>query len=194
MRPVSISSILPILCVVLLFGCSTSSVISIAIPSAPASTPASYGSGADYRAYGDSITAGYTLSSPAQAYSALIAQDKQFVLSNYALSGDQACDVPTRQIFPNIASTSVSNPPLYSLMIGTNDEDLRGSDYFPIFALCHQATIAWLALPANLKVLATSNGVVTDGVVTSGTGSIESADNWNSWMTTSSGSSIKFSV
>jgi hypothetical protein len=74
-------------------------------------------------------------------------------------------------------------------MIGTNDEDTRFSDYYPVFTLCHQAAIAWLAVPPDLKVLATSSGVVI-----SGPGAIETANNWNSWETSIQNSAIAFPI
>src|ERR1035438_7105325 len=53
-----------------------------------------------YHAFGASITAGYTLSDPAtQVYPALVAAYEHVSLVNYGSPGDQACDVPTRQIF-----------------------------------------------------------------------------------------------
>jgi hypothetical protein len=145
--------------------------------------------GAPYHGYGDSITAGQTLSSPSLAYPALIAQARGFTLADYAISGDQACDIPTSQIFPNSDNPPASGSPLYSLMVGTNDQDDRGADYLPVFNLCHQATIAWLALPADLKVLATSSNVTT-----SGPGAIETTDNWNDWVTGTLNASITFPI
>jgi lysophospholipase L1-like esterase len=142
-----------------------------------------------YRAFGDSITAGVTLPSPSLAYPALIAQDRQFNLANYAIGGSQACDVPTTQIFANSDDILVGTSSLDTLMIGTNDEDTRGPDYYPIFALCHQATIAWLAVPVDLKLLATASGVVTTGP-----GTLETVNNWNAWDTSAQNSSIAFPI
>ncbi|NYF78250.1 SGNH/GDSL hydrolase family protein [Granulicella arctica] len=148
-------------------------------------------SSAKYRAYGDSITAGATLADPAtQAYPALVAQDENLTLANNAISGDQACDVPTRQIFANADSPSLVAPPKYSLLIGTNDVDRKGTgDYEAIYILCHQAAIAWLALPVEYKVLANSTGVTTTG-----SGAIDTTNHWNAWTTGALGSSISFTI
>ncbi len=144
-----------------------------------------------YHAYGDSITYGATLSSTSLAYPSLIATDRHLALSDYAIPGDQACDVPTLQIFPNNDNPTAEPFPLYTLLIGTNDVDNRGAQDFMtnVFNLCQQASIAWLALPADLKVLATSPGVVL-----SGPGSINPAHNWNAWATSIPNSSITFPI
>jgi len=150
-----------------------------------------------YHAYGDSITAGYTLVSPAFFdYPSLIAQDRQLTLDNYAIPGDQVCDVPTLQIFPNNDNPTAGAFPLYTLLIGTNDMDLRGVDDYmvPVFNVCQQASIAWLALPADLKVLATAAGIVSSGVITSGSGSIDTAHNWNGWETSTLNASISLPI
>ena len=160
-------------------GTPTTPTTPVVVPPAPV-----------YHSYGDSITAGATLSSPSLAYPSLIAQAKGFTLANYAVDGAQACDVPTTQIFPNSDNPSAASLPIYTLMIGTNDQDNRGvGDYLPVFNLCHQATIAWLALPADFKVLATAAGVTTTG-----TGAIETANNWNDWVSTAPGASIAFPI
>ena len=105
-----------------------------------------------YHAYGDSITYGETLPHTSLAYPSLIAGDRKLTLSNYAIPGDQACDLPTHQIFPNSDNPVAGAFPLYTLLIGTNDVDERGAqDYLNVYNLCAQASIAWLALPADLK-------------------------------------------
>jgi hypothetical protein len=165
--------------------------VAIPLSATAASAPVSGASAQAYHAYGDSITYGSTLSSTALAYPSLIAGDRQRALANYAIPGDMACDVPTRQIFPNNDNPTTGAFPLYTLMIGTNDEDLRGANGYliPVFNLCQQASIAWLALPANLKVLATAAGVVTGGP-----GSINTAHNFNAWATATLNSSIAFPI
>jgi hypothetical protein len=170
----------------------TGCVATVAIPlSAITTVSGSSAPSQAYHAYGDSITAGSTLSSTALAYPSLIAGDRRFALSNFSIPGDMACDVPTRQIFPNSDNPTTGAFPLYTLMIGTNDEDLRGAFGYlvPVFNLCQQASIAWLALPANLKVLATAAGVVT-----SGPGSINPAHNFNAWATATQNASIAFPI
>ena len=183
MRLASSTIVLSLFCASILTGC-TANLVSIAATPAPTPTGQSA-----YHAYGDSITAGYPVG-PALDYPTLIGQDRQLTVSDYALSGDMACDVPARQIFLNRDNPTAGSFPLYTLMIGTNDVDLRGAnDYLPLFNYCEQASIAWLALPAGLKVLATAPGVVT-----SGPGSLETAGNWNSWETATLGSSVTFPI
>jgi hypothetical protein len=186
--------LLSFLCVSTLTACSASQVVSYATPvitSPPIVTPPPIVAPATvaYHAYGDSITGGVTLGSPTLAYPSLIAQDRKFSLSNYAVGGAQACDLPTVQIFPNGDNPTAGAFPIYTILIGTNDEDTRGPEYFPIFDLCDQASIAWLALPADLKVLASASGVST-----SGPGSIETVGGWNGWLTSTLNSSITFPI
>ncbi len=143
-----------------------------------------------YHAYGDSITYGLTLIDPgAQAYPALVAQSQGLALTNYGIPGDQSCDVAPRQIFSHADNPSISDHGLYTLIIGTNDTGLRGPGaYEAIFNLCQQAAIAWLAVPAERKVLATSNSVATQG-----TTSLETTNHWNAVTTTSLNATVAFS-
>ncbi|MGF7180815.1 hypothetical protein [Tunturiibacter psychrotolerans] len=147
---------------------------------------------AQYRAYGDSITHGFTLDDPAtQSYPNLVAKYEHVTLANNALSANQACDVPTLQIFPNQDSPTLATHPTYSLLIGTNDVTFKGvGPYEAVFELCHQATISWFALPAESKVLA--GGTV--GVTTTGPGAIDTTNNWNSWTTGGLGSTVSFAI
>ncbi len=146
---------------------------------------------AQYRAYGDSITFGATLRDPAaQAYPALIAADESVSFANNALVGDEACDVPTRQIFPNRDSPTLAGHPTYTLLIGTNDVDVKGTGrYEAIYVLCHQAAISWLGVPAEYKVLADSSEVTSTGP-----GAIDSSNNWNAWTTAGQGSTVSFAI
>ncbi|WP_433969063.1 hypothetical protein [Tunturiibacter gelidiferens] len=147
---------------------------------------------AQYRAYGDSITYGFTLSDPAtQSYPNLVAKYEHVTVANNALSANQACDVPTAQIFPNQDSPTLATHPTYTLLIGTNDVTFKGvGPYEAVFKLCHQATISWFALPAEYKVLA--SGMV--GVTTTGAGAIDTTNNWNSWTTGGLGSTVSFAI
>lgn len=144
-----------------------------------------------YHAYGDSITFGYSLSDPAaQAYPALVAADKNLVLSNYALTGDEACDLATRQIFPHRDAAATSGNLVNSVLVGTNDVDAKGvGAYEGIFQSCYLAAVSWLALPSEAKVLATSRRIIT-----SGAGYIDSANHWNSWTTAAHGASVGFPI
>lgn len=177
----------------LLTGCGSGINPNAASASLASTTPtqASAPSGPPYHAYGDSITAGYTLANPAtQAYPYLVSQVENVALENYAIPGDQACDVPTRQIFAHADSPSLATPITYSLLIGTNDVDIKGTGaYESVFEQCHQAAIAWLALPVEYKVLAASSNITT-----SGSGSLDTQNNWNAWVTGGFGSSVSFSI
>ena len=144
-----------------------------------------------YHAFGASITAGYTLSDPAtQVYPALVAAYEHVSLVNYGSPGDQACDVPTRQIFANKDNPTLATHMEYSVLIGTNDVDSKGiGAYESVFMLCHQATLSWLAIPAEYKTLANDTRVTT-----SGAGAIDSSNNWNAWTTAGQGSSVSFPI
>ena len=146
---------------------------------------------AHYRAYGASITQGRTLSNPAkQAYPALVAEFEKVNFVNNALAGDQACDVPTRQIFPNKDSPTAHLHPTYTVLVGTNDVDVKGvGAYEAVFMLCHKALISWLAVPLEYKVLATSNEMKT-----SGPGSLDTKNNWNAWTTGGPGATVSFTI
>jgi hypothetical protein len=107
-----------------------------------------------------------------------------------ALPSDQACDIPTRQIFPNNDFPTLATHPTYTILIGTNDVAVKGAGpYEAVFKLCHQAAISWLAIPTEYKVLSTGTGVATTG-----TGAIDSSDDWNAWTTGGLGSTISFTI
>ena len=164
-----------------LAGCNSDSSFVPVVPTAQA----------QYRAYGDSITHGYFLSDPLhQAYPTLVAEFENVTFANNAIDGDEACDIPTRQLFPNNDSPTLETHPTYSVLIGTNDVD-RPDDlaYEPIFALCHRATVSWVAVPAEYKVLAGGSGASTTG-----RGSLDTANNWNAWTTAGQGSSVSFKI
>lgn len=142
-----------------------------------------------YHSYGDSITAGCYLGNTGRPYPDLIAQDRGLTLSNYAKPGDQACDLPTVQIFPNQDNPAAGAFPLYTLLIGTNDAGKNLGPYEAVFDLCDQASIAWLALPAESKVLATDARVSAQGP-----GAVSTANHWNAWKTATVNASITFPV
>jgi hypothetical protein len=146
---------------------------------------------AKYRAYGDSITYGATLSGlRLQAYPSLVGYAERVTFVNNAKSGDQACDVPARQIFPNLDSPDLQSRPTYSLLIGTNDVDLKGTGaYEAVFALCHLATLTWLGVPVEHKVLATGAAMAA-----SGPGSLDTSNHWNAWTTGGLGASVQFKI
>ena len=146
---------------------------------------------AQYRAFGDSITGGATLADPdAEAYPALLSQELNVTVHNFADAGDQACDVAARQIFPNGESPALASHPVYSLLIGTNDVDNEGAGaYERTFIACHEASLAWLALPAEYKTLAGGSGFVADGP-----GALDTSNGWNAWTTQGEGSSVSFTI
>ncbi len=148
-------------------------------------------SNAPYFALGDFLTDGATLSNPSQqAYPTLVSREKNAPLTNLANAGDQACDVPARQIFPNSVSPTLASHATYSLLIGVNDVDIQGDGaYEQVFVQCHQAALAWLALPAEGKVLAGSAGFVADGP-----GQIDTTNGWNAWTTQGQGSTVSFTI
>lgn len=179
----------------LILGCVSSFLLGCA--AGAASTPASPvpippQTFVTSHAYGASITYGETLANPTkQAYPYLVAVDRSLTVTDYAIPGDQACDLPTRQIFPNSDSPALAAPPLYTMLVGTNDVDVEGTGpYEAIYNLCQQAIITWLGIPVEFKVLAGS----PTGVTTSGGGAIDTTNNWNSWTTAAKGSSITFAI
>ena len=179
-----------LLAIPVMLGCGSDISIPLPIYNPPRPYVPLPASVATYRAYGDSITAGAGVPVKTLAYPNLIATDLHLALSNYAISGDQACDVATRQIFPNRDDSAAQLRTFSSLLIGTNDADVKGiGGYEAVFTRCHQAAVSWLALPSDRKVQATSSAVVTHGP-----GVIESANNWNAWETASVGASISFPI
>jgi hypothetical protein len=172
----------------LLTGCGRDVVYTYTYPTVPAVPFSSVIRG--YHAYGDSIAYGYTLSnSSVQAFPHLISKDNEFSVSDFALPGDQACDIAPRQIGRNLDAPAAGDFPLYTVLIGTNDADVEGiGPYEATFDLCQQAAIAWLAMPDDLKVLAPS------GTVNRGFGTVASMGGWKYWLTDTQDSSISFSI
>lgn len=169
-----------------LAGCGSGlGYVPYALPVFAGGTPAY----ALYHAYGDSITFGYTLADPAtEAYPSLAAKAMGLVLSDRGIPVDMACDVATRQIFPAADMPAQGSHGLYSVLISTNDVDIKGrGPYEAVFNLCHQAAVAWLAVPVETKVLATSRAVTASGTVT-----METANHWNALRTGAKGSSVSF--
>ncbi len=144
-------------------------------------------SGSTYHSFGDSITAGFLLANPQNAYPYLIGNSLGFTVIDYAISGSQACDLAPAQLFENNENPSISSKMLYSVMIGTNDSARNIAGYTAIFSKCYQAAVAWLAVPSEFKVRAN-----TPGVTTYGGGALETNNNWDAWITSRQGSSITF--
>ena len=141
-----------------------------------------------YNAYGDSITAGSGLGSPSiEGFPALLSGYTSLSHHDYGIGNSQACDLSATEIFPNLDNPNLARPGLYTLLIGTNDADYRGpGPYEAVFNLCQQASIAWLALPAEDKILATSPIVTSAGAT-----HLESTD-WNALATDAQGATITF--
>jgi lysophospholipase L1-like esterase len=144
-----------------------------------------------YYAYGDSITAGYLLASPGtQDYPALVASKENVPANNRAFSGEMACDLPPSQIFYSGDSPALSPHIASSVLIGTNDVDIKGvGAYEAVFTLCHEATLSWLGVPVEYKVLANGSGMKTYGP-----GAIDTTNHWNAWTTGGKGSTVSFTI
>lgn len=174
-----------------LLGCGTEIPLRVAPSAIAAPHVPEPGRYIAYHSFGDSITAGAGVSHPEiNAYPALVASDRGLVNTNYAVFGDQACDVAPRQIFANVDNPSPVSPPLYSLLIGTNDVNVKGvGSYEVVFNMCQQAVISWLALPSDDKILADSVNVTATGG-----GRLDTSQHWNAWTTSSIGASVSFSI
>lgn len=126
-------------------------------------------------AEGDSITYGYHTTGTCNnggtnscAYPSLLAFDERAALTNRAISGSQACNVVAQQTVLSDVS-SIDNNPIYTMMIGTNDANVKGvGSYESVFEGCHKAGIAWIAVPN--KVAANSTNCVDTGSWTASSG------------------------
>ena len=138
-----------------------------------------------YQSFGDSITCGYIAAGHVAPYSAgedchtttaypsLIAAQTGVALSNYSIPADMACDVWPRQIAPNSVSPAASGSPLATLMIGTNDAATKGvGAYEANFIRCHQAVLAYMTIPLENKVAASSATIVSGSWLQSSSSSI----------------------
>ncbi len=145
-----------------------------------------------YHSYGDSITEGYSLQSPQTGnYAYLLAQAQNLTLTNAAIPGDQACDIPTRQIFPAQDSPAIADyQTLYTVLISTNDVNAKGPGaYEAVFNLCHQATLAWLGIPLEAKILGSDPSISTTGPT-----HLDTSNNWNALITDGLGATLNFPV
>ncbi len=117
-----------------------------------------------YWAFGDSITYGYGVPYPATGnYAYLLASAYRLNFVNSARGGDQACDV-WPQMFRSGAGYTRAAAPLFSLMIGTNDVDVKDTGaYETVFTACDLAALSWLGTPRMAKVLAGDAALATSG-------------------------------
>jgi lysophospholipase L1-like esterase len=118
-----------------------------------------------YTAFGDSITFGAALDAPlTQAYAYLLAARLSVKVQDYALSGDQACDIFPHAIYPQAVGYAATAAPLYSITIGTNDADHYGAGaYEAVYNHCHQAALAWLGTSRGDKLLPGDPAITASG-------------------------------
>lgn len=143
-----------------------------------------------FRSYGDSITYGFNLPDRTSAFPYLVANYNNLTANwkDFSNPGDQACDVPTHQIFQHFEDPSISLKGLFSLMIGSNDADVKTPGPYEVtYNLCHQASIAWLADPQESKVRGSSPLVTTSGPTHYDTNNF-----WNAQVTDAPNASVTF--
>ncbi len=118
---------------------------------------------ATHRAFGDSITYGAGATVPANQYTNLLAAGEGTVMTDRGIPGALACDMGDLQIFANENPAATANP-IYTVLIGTNDANTKGTgSYEAVFNTCHQAALAWLAIPRSTKVLGQDAACVASG-------------------------------
>jgi hypothetical protein len=109
-------------------------------------------------------------------------------MTNRAISGNQACDVAATQIFQNGDSPTVTPHIVSSMLVGTNDVDVKGTGaYEATYMLCERAAISWLGVPLEYKVPANGKNVTTTGA-----GSLDST--WHAWTTAAQGATVSFTI
>lgn len=127
-------------------------------------------------AYGDSITAGYAASTPANNYVSLLGAFFGVTPTNKGVSGREAVD---QAVDIHAFSATDTGSQLITYMIGTNDGVFYGTDIIRLmnWKMIHQEELAWLAMPARSKT--TAQGSAT-GVVPAPT----YAGTWSNWGAT----------
>ena len=108
-----------------------------------------------YRAFGDSITYGYSLANQGLRYADLFANANGFSsYLNNADNGALTCDLLTRYMLPIQTGSTQDASPLYTVMTGSSDAIAQGApNGEPNFTACHLATLAWLGIPREYKIL-----------------------------------------
>jgi len=149
----------PLLCIFMLHACSLPP-----IPFLEVGPSAGYPVSA-YTAVGDSITAGAFLSTPdTQAYPAVVAIARRWVLNNYGIPADMACDLFPRQIIPHRVAFTSTPGQVYSILIGTNDSAIYGiGPYQTVYGECQLAAMIWLATRPEDKVIPGDTTVTATG-------------------------------
>ena len=144
-----------------------------------------------YAAFGDSITYGAGLGDrQTEAYPYLVAGSEHVKVFDYAYPGDQACDIPTHQVFQYGENPALAAHEVSSVLIGTNDVDFRGAGaYEQVFLQCHRAVLAWQGLPAEYKVVRGEGGFDTRG-----RGSVTDFRSVRIWMTGEQGAEIRTTI
>ena len=113
--------------------------------------------------FGDSITNGALASPTANSYASLVDADSGAVATNSGANGAMACDMGQTQVWGN-TNPSLTSSALYTMMVGTNEVVYKGTGaYEPVYQSCHQADLAWLAVPSDYKVFAQNAGCSTTG-------------------------------
>ena len=140
-----------------------------------------------YQAFGDGITSGQTVTQT-QSYPSLFASADGFSATNLGAPNSIACDILPFAILNNDLGPTQTSAPLSSLMVGTTDMDNYGSAYLSLFTACDQATLAWLAIPREYKVLSGDPGVT----MTSGSWSAD--PNTGALQNTTGAASLAFHI
>lgn len=139
--------------------------------------------------YGDSITSGVNVTNFANSYVARISNAFHTAYSDYAVSGAQACDVGQNQVFQDDSPTLAVPQPFRSLLVSTNDADVKGpGTYEATFNGCYNAILAWETVPLSSKVIG-SNGTTTGTCTNDTTYAAVTGENC-----TSSGATITLSL
>src|SRR5882762_779693 len=152
----------------------------------------SYAGSIVYRAWGDSMTFGFGIPTPAtQAYPVLVAGNNGWpTFENHGVSGDMCPDAATRLI----NTYTVAPGQINSLMIGFNDNYFFGAslDYrLDYYRHCQEALIAWMGTLPERKILSSSAAVTYTG---SWTPNIPSQYGGLLYQTTSVGGTATFTT
>ena len=142
-----------------------------------ATTPIQRTAAPSYLSLGDDLPAGVPLAASTFAFPALLAQAHSFAFTSGAIAGQAACDVLIHQYLQKQLVFTQAGAPLTTLMVGSTDTSSPATE--PTFQLCHQAALAWLAVPREFKVLPGDPGVT----ILSGTWNSETAPGWSYYNT-----------